>query len=382
MRMCLFHNLPDGGARRLFFGLAENLSFLVDKIDIYSHPEKKKRLFKCATIKNVQNYIPIPWLVPANSKKYLNYILLGRYEKLCADLAKKIDGQKYDSVILGGDWITQASILANFLKTPCFHIAHELKREFYERTEWGNFRKMKQFFWKKLVKKLKNLEIESLNNSVAIIVSSKFSLEKFKKVVIDKKKIKVIYPFVDSLFLSHNKKIRKRDNFFLSVGSFSYLKGHDFVIKSLQKMHKKYHFPLYLVGKGGPHLQEIMALARKSNLELVIKNSVSDLELLNLYQKSKGLFFFPRDEPFGLVALEALTANTKVFAVNEGGFAEIAKESKNCELIPRNSEILLNSVIKYIKNPEIKRDVRFSRFVKSQCNISTYTKRLLDIVKK
>jgi len=380
----MFHNLPNGGGKRLFLEMSVALANYGNRVDLFSPLSTLNFFSRPPLRKNAKfKYFDLQWAIPKTPIEYLRYILSGDYEKLCMNLSKKIDKEGYDWVILGGDWLTQTPILANYLSTPSICIAHELKREFYEKTEWGLARSIKQSIWKFFIRKIKELEVKSLKKGKIIIVNSLFSFRNFQKILGNtSNNMKIIYPFINSSFIKNSKIKTKKENFFLSVGSFSFLKGYDFLIRALSIIPKSLRPPLFLVGSNGPHFRNILKLADKFDLEYETYHSISDSKLRNLYRSAKAFLYFSRNEPFGLSPLEALCMGCKIIAVNEGGFVEIVRKSNNCTLIPRKENILAQEVINYIKNPTLNKDEKFKNEIITKHNVNTYIKELLNLMRK
>jgi glycosyltransferase involved in cell wall biosynthesis len=376
MKIGVFCNLPGGGAENILLGLVKQLSKNY-RVDFYSHYDKlPDSSFSSENLK----YFKVKGLKNISTLEYLRYIIYNKYKKLNQELAQKINKRGYDFFILGPDWITQTSILSNYIIPTKVHIGTELKREYYEQTEWGIERILKQYTWKKLVKKIKNWELESLSNSEKVIVHSIYSKSVYKKVV-NQNKIHVIYPFVNQRYFKNKKiKTKNKKNFLLTVGRPSFLKGHDFIIKAISKLERKNNKNLKIIGQKGSHSEKLKKYARRVDVNLSLEDNISNEKLLNYYKKAKMFIYFPRKEPFGLSIIEALMENCKVLAINEGGFTELAIYSNNCKIIPRNLHIFRKYFEKLNKNP-IKRDSYFKNLVKNELNVKKYSNKLLSIFK-
>lgn len=359
MKLAVFHNLPKGGALNQINGVVKILKQGCSHLDLYC-PKTNK------------------WPNPKSAIEYLSYVRGGKYDSFNQSLAKEIDNKKYDWVILGGDWITQTPMILNFLKTPSLYLMQEMKRNFYEKTEWGLVRCLKQKMWDTITNNLKYAEIRNLRKAKIVIVNSNFSSKKLSSKVKNNTEAKVIYPFIRDRFFARKSKV---ENFFLSVGNLSKIKGYKFIIEALATIPKRYRFPFCLVGHSGCHEKELLCLAEKLNVNLILKKDINDSELFNLYKTCFLYLYFPEKEPFGLTPLEALCSRNKVLAVNEGGFTEIARNSTNIELLPRDVGVLSKRIIGFVKNPSYSTDLKFIKEIRDNHNVNEYTNQLMRILK-
>lgn len=146
----------------------------------------------------------------------------------------------------------------------------------------------------------------------------------------------VCYPGVDtSVFKPHDKQPNYQG--FLSVGRLNQLKGHDFVIRVLGALPKKYRqLTIAFDQDGQAERQRLIALAKTEAVELTFAHRVSEAELCRLYQTSWAVICGQHREPFGLVPIEAMACRGLVCAVAEGGFLETILPDKTGLLVPRD----------------------------------------------
>jgi glycosyltransferase involved in cell wall biosynthesis len=86
-----------------------------------------------------------------------------------------------------------------------------------------------------------------------------------------------------------------------------------------------------------------------------IRGAVSDMELIDLYARCKGLICTAQDEDFGLTPLEAMASGKPVVAVNEGGFKETIVNGRTGLLVEADANELVKAVKEIAMNPEIYR---------------------------
>lgn len=105
---------------------------------------------------------------------------------------------------------------------------------------------------------------------------------------------------------------------YIFVGSFIHRKGIDIVIDAIKKIND-YNISYCFVGSG-PFLESIKSLQKEHNVTL-FENQTQD-QLRTLYNQSKFLLFPSRNEPFGLVATEAIFCGTPIIVSKIGGLKE------------------------------------------------------------
>jgi len=370
MKIAIYCNLPLGGGKRIITGLVNELHNRGHKITLYAGNQLNIKTSKIKTIK-------LGWLTPKTTKDYLKLIYSEIFKKT-KRLAQKIDNEDYNFILLGGDWVTNTSLLPIFLRTQKISIVHELKREFYEKTQSNFLNQIKGNIWNILTQRIRKLEIISLNRTDKIIANSMYSSIKLKKIINSPDKVKIIYPFIDKKFF--NQRFSNQAKFNLLIGNNYYLKGIDFVLDVIKNIPKTLQKPLRIITTKD-NKRRIKKEIRRKNIEVLSR--LNDKELINSYLKAKLVLYFPRKEPYGLIPTEALVLKCPVLAINEGGFTEIVSKSQNAKLIPRNKNLLKNEIMKYNqKRKEWYKDNNFMKnVVNKRLTVKNYTDRLLEVVK-
>ena len=75
-----------------------------------------------------------------------------------------------------------------------------------------------------------------------------------------------------------------------------------------------------------------------------------DVTMAKLYNSAKVVLCLSHGEPFGLVAIEAMSCGVPVIAVDEAGYRETVINHKTGILIKRSPEELVNAINKLTKN--------------------------------
>ncbi|MFX0099202.1 MAG: glycosyltransferase family 4 protein, partial [Candidatus Hodarchaeota archaeon] len=101
------------------------------------------------------------------------------------------------------------------------------------------------------------------------------------------------------------------------------------------------------------YLTELKEIAKRYGLheKITFKPNPSLKDLRNLYLDSKILVFLPKNEPLGLVAVEAISAGVPVVGFNAGGITETVIDGKTGKLCEDN-EAMINTLVDLLDAPE------------------------------
>lgn len=141
-----------------------------------------------------------------------------------------------------------------------------------------------------------------------------------------------------------------------SVGRLVYEKGHHILIGSMPQILEAFPGTKLVIAGRGPLLGYLQSIVS----DLGINNSVhfagfvSDLERDKFFAVADCAVFPSLYEPFGIVALEAMTFNCPVVVSNLGGLAEVVDHEKTGLLIyPDNSESAAWGVLQTLERPSL-----------------------------
>lgn len=151
--------------------------------------------------------------------------------------------------------------------------------------------------------------------------------------------------------------------FILSVGTFEYKKGQDILIKAFAVIAEKFQdISLVLVGRTAYELVNYKQLAKKLFLEdkICFYENIPPEEMLYFYSKADLYVSSSREEPFGMVMLEAGALHVPVIASKTIGGLEIIAHNVDGKLVKINDVIELTEQITELLN-----DSQQSEFIAS-----------------
>ena len=314
---------------------------------------KNNLLGKIPSIKKLE-YFPRKMIIQKNKLLrivyYIKYVYIDLFRDYY-DISQKINKNKdINKVIVFQDSYIKAPYLLLFLKKKVLYILHEPPREFYEPISMHAPRNTDKLFNYFIRLPIKYIDLYLTKKATHIISNSEYSKKIIRKIY-NKDSI-MIYPGIG---LNENLPIKfpSRENVCISVGSLLPYKGHAESIKAVSEI--KQNRPKLIIIGNGTHKSKnyLIQLAHGLNVEIEVKNSISDKELTNEYLKAKVYINNAFFEPFGLAALEAIFCGCVLVTNETGGTKELKKYFPNKVLISEsmkhNMSIMIQKGFK-IKN--------------------------------
>lgn len=325
MRIAVFHELPFGGARDGVYHFSRELSrngFSIDLYYVSEHKEevggnffKKKRFFK---------FVPIDWSGNNwKSRIYKDTVELFKLNNLHKRIASEIDSNIYDLVLVNGSKYIEAPFILKYLNTYKVFYCHDPNyRVVYEKILAINKKiPIHKRFYESLNRRFrKALDKKNFLCSDLVIANSKFAKKIIKKTY--KVDSLIASPGVDTNFFSPINQKKDTDLFY--IGSNEKIDAYGLLMESLSKLQKK-----------------IVLKTKMSEDGWIPDNKV----IRNLYRRSRIVICTAYNEPFGSVAIEAMSCGVPVIAVNEGGHKETVVDGKTGFLVKRNSGILAQRIL-------------------------------------
>lgn len=330
MKIAVFHEVDFGGARRAVMELAKRLNNTFD-VDLYYVDDKEEKSTK-EIFKQTFYYPFYPKFWKGKNWKirlYKDTLELLKLYNLHKRIAYDIQLKNYDYIFVHPSKFTQAPFLLRFLKNKCIYYCQEPLRIVYDKNLSDlSFVKLHKKLYEFLIRKIrKGIDLKNVKSASKVLANSEFS-----KDFIDKSyhlRAEVCYLGVDTNVFKPQNVGKSYDVLFIGNKD----KGYKLLIQSVNLFAKK------------PKLKTIF---REKG------ETLSDKELVNIYNKSRVLVALNQNEPFGLIPLEAMACGTPVIAVEEGGYKESIIDKETGFLISRNHKELYNKINKIINDNELR----------------------------
>lgn len=320
--LAVFHMLPSGGGARL---AAQNIEFLSEK-----HPVK---------VHGVQGAVRLP--VPGNvtarvhpfprgrplrgaARLFAPWLLLGRlraFRGVCRGVAESINAGGSVALVHNSMVIAAPPVL-DYLAVPSLYFCYEYPRHLYEK---GCINRTGSRLGDLLLIPLERAERreDAASMKMADRVATFSPYMKGRLLEIYGVSSETVFPGVDGRFFCPGA-VPSSEGHLLSVGALWPFKGHDSAILAVARLPESSRprlvipadreFPGY-----GASLEK---LAVRMGVDLSIHRAVSDTDLRELYRGAAAVLCFQRNEPYGLVPLEAMACGTPVIARNSGGLVD------------------------------------------------------------
>jgi glycosyltransferase involved in cell wall biosynthesis len=332
MKIAIYHELNQGGARRAINEFAKQLSTTNEVVDLYTigdgNIDEAKIYSKAHFYKfNTKTWIGNNWKI----RLYKDTIELFKLLLLSKRIASDINEKKYDLVLVTASQFIETPFILNFLKAPkYFYCQDPYYRIIYEPDLFNsqNLNRFKILYERENRFIRKYLDLWNVKKIDVVICASKFIQEKFY-LTYGKKGV-IVYGGVDCNFFSPGNKINKEIDV-LFVGSKEFMDGY-------------------------PLLEDILSkISTKIKVKQILSENdwLTDVQIRDYYRKSKLLIAAAYNEPLGLVPLEAMACGVVVLAVNEGGHKETIINGKTGYLMDRNAKQFAEKIESLLKNPEL-----------------------------
>jgi glycosyltransferase involved in cell wall biosynthesis len=373
MNLALYHNLTSGGSKREAYEFAKQFVAHGHTFDLY-HPRAADEDFLPLTHLARQTYVyDLQTAAPFDGRLPLlrKYVDLYRLKKnldasraLAFHIAQEIDAREYDFVFLHHDQPVQSPYLLNFLQTPSVYYCAEPMREFYEppiprpytepQTRAERWQKKWYAPQRALRRRLiQTADARNVRAAKLLLTNSFFSAESIYRAY--GLRARVVYLGVDAE--TFRPLDVPRENFVLSVGAISPLKGYDFLLEALSHVPEPLRPELVLVGNTASQGETLylQKLAGARHVTLRFRVNVREDELVQLYNRARALVYAPILEPFGFAPLEAMACETPVVAVREGGVRESVREGETGLLVERDAQDFAHALTRILDNRTLAR---------------------------
>jgi glycosyltransferase involved in cell wall biosynthesis len=371
MKIAVWHNFPSGGGKRALYyhvrGLVERghevTSWTLDTSD--------------------RSYLPLSefateHVLPYQVKKSTREGFVGRlfsgyreaiermraYDEACQRCAREIEAGDFDLLFANSSVLYQMPYIMRHARLPKVLYLQEPCRYLYEAAPilpWvsgvedldqaDSIRPRRRLADYQQLQTLRVQAKQEWLNAQAcdtVLVNSYFSRESLLRAY--GVEAKVCYLGVDTaLFRNLN---LEREGFIVGLGSFDSIKRVDLAVRAVALLPKP-RPPLVWISNSGndTYRNEVRELAVSLGVDLQVRATISDEDLVATLNKAALLLYTSRLEPFGFAPLEANACGLPAVGVAEGGIRESIEDGLNGFLVDANPGALARAAASLLQNP-------------------------------
>jgi glycosyltransferase involved in cell wall biosynthesis len=382
MKIAIYHNIPDGGAKRALFYFTKILAEQGHILDLFTFNGEGEQYFQLGSYVKKMFTRPSP-IVPMASGGYplITNICnvqrqiknIQRIRTVSQEFAGQINSDDYDVAFVTHCRYFQSPNILRYLMIPTIYYCQEPFRRFYEpsinftsmpvseqSSTYLSVRQPSAFLLKIAGLShwlsqymLKRNDQHNVRYARHILANSYYSREAIYRVY--GKFARVNYLGVDAKLFRPVPEIKKR-HLVLAVGRYFPIKQHHFVLNSLTYIPEEQRPELVIIGNEAPHSVYKLYLEQLANhhhISLQMLDNISDEELVAWYNRAKVVAFPPILEPFGFVSLEAMACQTPVVGIQEGGIRETILDNETGFLTERDEKAFGEAIYRLLQDDSL-----------------------------
>ncbi len=370
LRIAVYHQLPEGGAKRALYHQLQQLG-KSHHVHLYTSQDTTgEKLGLSSLVEETHIFKYQPHTFPSQSLlRFFNptsfLIELPALDRYFRHLAKSIDKENYDAALICHGLVTTPYLL-KYLETPTVYYCQEPFRQGYEYLKTrrpktvagivkGQLSKAR-IDERILVRTLRSRDIPLPRLANLVLCNSSFSKNQIDRVYGVSAVVNYLGVDIERFRpLGLPRCGNDGHQFVLSVGEIHPRKGFDLIVRALARLpHQKR--PRLVIVCFQWDVREKMYLERMADemsVSLEFVRNITDAELVELYNRAMATVFVPSREPFGFVPLESMACGTPVIGANEGGITESVLDGQTGFLVERDSIQIKNAIERLLDDAEL-----------------------------
>ena len=236
---------------------------------------------------------------------------------------------------------------------PCVWYCQEPSAFIHSRNWIGALPRPKNWIARALNPMLRHMDLNHCRQFKKVLVNSQYSRQYTQQVYgYSDQQCEVVYLGVDRERFNTDI-VESREPWITCIAKLTRFKNVDRIIDAVKLItdQGQADCQLQIVGTGDAEA-ELRRQVDQLGLDQHVRfhGRLSDSDMVTLLRKSRGLCLASVDEPFGLVAVEAMACGTPVIAVNRGGPSEIVGNTEAGLLIDRPEPVLIAKAMSKLLN--------------------------------
>ncbi len=363
MKVALYHNLPVGGAKRVYYDVFAYLKekygsdiSLTEFVTRYRPDEAMdlaQHLYERVIVKAQPAVSGKNKLVNLIS----NWVSLRKLKSAQKRLADRINGGGYDLTFVFPCRVEQTPSILRYLDLPSLYYGAEVNRRVFEHPrvvepEYTGKWQRGNFISKPYYEYLRRNDVLNAECATIIFANSYHTREAMIKTY-------GLFPTVvyNGLNLDSFKRMDgvEKERAVLSVGTLTPFKGHRLIAEAVTRIPKDNRPEFWIAFHGADEAEEsyITDFCEDNGVDLKLIRDLDDDGLRDTYARAAVVALGYVVEPLGLVPLEAMACGTPVVAVNEGGFRETIRNGEVGLLVNREPDEMAEALQRLISDTEL-----------------------------
>ncbi|MCH7590553.1 glycosyltransferase family 4 protein [PVC group bacterium] len=376
MRIAFYISLYDGGIKRRITDMVSVLSKNhTVKCYVLVHSGYEYKDLDEMGIDIIRYHLNNPCV----SKSYfinslLSYINVLKSWRLQKSIAKEIDRESHDCVMINPCSLSWTPIVIKYIKTKNTYYMDGVYRRFYEplidASEIYPMRDTSYIFNKSM--QLGNfichrflfLGLKWLDRYLLSFSENNMCYTEYERKWIKSAygiEAEVIYPGINIMTFAPDEKNCTKDHTVLAVGGITWAKGYRFLITACSQIDKCVRPKLVLIlvslrTSRSRYISDLKRYAKKMDVNLEIRtNYHNDNEMVEIYRRSKLTLCASIGETFGFTVLESLACQTPVVTTCPGGPAEIVRDGGTGRVVPRETKTFAEAIESYLTDDDLRK---------------------------
>jgi glycosyltransferase involved in cell wall biosynthesis len=336
LRVAVIHNLRPGGARRR---LVEQLAHLDDVDVVEVCLSTATPVTGDPTVVALRRDAP---RAPRALRAPLRYVDLATLAAAWSSAAANVRGSGADVVYANPCQLLQAPAALPAVGCPSLYFCDEPRRADYDagakqaRNPWTAAP-----YWP-LRRAERALDRQAVRAATSIATNSAFTAENIRRAYA--RDATVMSMGVPAAMLEGDEDESKPSHV-LSVGSLIASKGHELVLRGVAQTPARRRVVLVAPRSEPAEAGRLTAIAGELGVTLEIRVGISDAELVALYREAFATCYLARQEPLGLVSLEAQACGCPVVVSDEGGLPETVRHERSGFVVARRSAAVAETLV-------------------------------------
>jgi glycosyltransferase involved in cell wall biosynthesis len=217
---------------------------------------------------------------------------------------------------------------------PSLYFCHEPRRVDYEAAAIASRNDATRRLYGPLYAAERRLDRAAVERASALVTNSRFTAARIERAY---GRLATVVPMgAGEIFRASAP--REAADHLLTVGTLIPSKGHDLVLEATAATSRRRSVIVVAPRSAPDEERRLRGRAAQLGVHVDIRIGVSDEELCQLYAGAFATVFLSREEPLGLVSLEAQAAGCPIIVADDGGLPETIIDGATGVVVPRSAE--------------------------------------------